>query len=136
MIDSFVDTFLTKDITHMKSVKLRNAEVSDSGMQKLLSHHVQELELIKCANVSQASLEVLNMSSDQLYSLSLGPHCSMFPDCLESEVVVGEKQRADDFMMTDFEININGRATSSGSLTYKQRGEIVREMIIQRYIPR
>ncbi|KAI5735659.1 hypothetical protein M8J77_021082 [Diaphorina citri] len=133
VIDSFVDTFLTKDITHMKSVKLRNAEVSDSGMQKLLSHHVQELELIKCANVSQASLEVLNMSSDQLYSLSLGPHCSMFPDCLESEVVVGEKQRADDFMMTDFEININGRATSSGSLTYKQRGYILKAPKLRRF---
>lgn len=124
--DAFIDTFLTKEVTYIKSVQLRNAEVSDSGMAKLLKHHLHKLELIKCEKITQASLEVLNQHSDQLYSLSLGPQCNVFPKCLDVEIAGGDKQKSDDFMMTDFEINIGETGKPSSSLTYKQRGYILK----------
>uniref|UniRef100_A0A8D8V687 Protein zer-1 homolog n=1 Tax=Cacopsylla melanoneura TaxID=428564 RepID=A0A8D8V687_9HEMI len=132
--DTFVDTFLTKDVTYMKCVKLRNADISDGGMQKLFKHHLQELELIKCANVTTASLEVLNECSDQLTSLSLGPSCHLYPTCIDSEVAAGDKHKLDyDFMMDDFEINISERDRANGTLTYKQRGYILKAPKLSRF---
>lgn len=132
--DSFLDTFLTKDVTYVKSVKLRNAEVTDNGMAKLLKHQLHQLELIKCDRITQASLELVNLHSEQLQSLSIGPNCNMFPSCENEEIAQADKLKSDDFMMTDdFLINIGDNARPRAFLIYKQRGYILKAPNLRRF---
>lgn len=104
----------------MKCVKLRNAKVSDNGLKKLIKHRLHELELIKCADITQASLEVLNEYSDQLHTLTLGPQCNMFPSNLAE---MGDKSKSEDIEMTEFGMTLLGTDKPFQSFTYKDRGK-------------
>lgn len=71
--DNVVSLFRDRGRTRLKSVRLRNSRITDEGLRCLMEHKPQDLELVQCEYLSQASLDIINAHSDNLISLKFGP---------------------------------------------------------------
>lgn len=71
--DNIANLFRDKNATRLKIIRLRNSRVTDEGLRFFMEHKPEELELVQCEYLSQASLETINNHSENLRSLKFGP---------------------------------------------------------------
>lgn len=71
--NNIANMFRDRNVTRLKIIRLRNSRVTDEGLRFFLEHKPEELELVQCEYLSQASLETINNNSENLRSLKFGP---------------------------------------------------------------
>lgn len=77
--NNFVSIFRDKLATRLKRVKLRNTQVSDSGLKILLKHKLVELELTSCRKLTETSLRYITINNQNLQHLTIGENMNLFP---------------------------------------------------------
>ncbi|XP_059470108.1 protein zer-1 homolog [Neocloeon triangulifer] len=86
--DGFANLFINSVCMPLKRLKLRSSPLSNEGLKRLLvAHRFTELDLHICKKLSDDCLETLNVTSDQLLSLTVGQETEIFPPDL-SEVII------------------------------------------------
>ncbi|XP_072930520.1 protein zer-1 homolog isoform X2 [Epargyreus clarus] len=71
--DNIANMLRDRSRARLEAVRLKNARVTDRGLQALMEHKPREVELIQCDYLSQRSLDIINQHSDNLVSLKFGP---------------------------------------------------------------
>jgi Zyg-11 family protein len=83
--DRFINIFQNPQSTPLKRVRLRHSTITDDGLCTLLNHHLVELDLSYCENLTEGSLAHINEVGENLLSLSIGGFVQLLPDTLYPE---------------------------------------------------
>lgn len=78
--NNFISIFRDRSATRLKRVKLRNTQVSDSGLKVLLKHKLSEIELTSCRKITESSLRYVTSYGQNLQSLLIGENMNIFPN--------------------------------------------------------
>lgn len=77
--DRFLRIFSNPGQTNLKRVCLRDSNINDDGLKRLLSHNLEELELTKCPHITPKSIDAINFNNECFTSLVIGTKVSLLP---------------------------------------------------------
>lgn len=101
IFDCFAHLFEDVTKTNLRSVHVRNSGITDDGLDFLLRHELQDLELINCQNLTHRTYLNIFQRSANLRSLTIGPNVKLAPMHLKSTEQGSPVLTDDDAMAVD-----------------------------------